>query len=124
MLRYLWALPTSCVGLPFLVLALVDGRIAIVDGVVECSGWRIAALLGRLPPDGNVVAMALGHLVAARDAETLARTRAHERAHVAQAERWGPLFIPAYLVASLVACARGRHIYFDNAFEREARRAR
>jgi hypothetical protein len=121
LLRYLWALPTSCVGLPFPVLAWVDGRVAVVDGVVELSGGRIAALLRRLPPDGNVAAMALGHLVAALDEETLECTRAHERVHVAQAERWGPLFIPAYIVASLVAHARGGHIYFDNAFEQEAR---
>ena len=36
------------------------------------------------------------------------------------AEIWGPLFIPAYLAASLTAVLRGRHFYFDNAFEVEA----
>ncbi|MCA1583289.1 MAG: hypothetical protein LC791_00470 [Acidobacteria bacterium] len=65
--------------------------------------------------------MALGHVVAARDAEALSSTRAHERAHVAQAERWGPFFVPAYLAASLWAVGRGEHPYFDNLFERDAR---
>jgi hypothetical protein len=39
---------------------------------------------------------------------------------VRQAEKWGPLFFPAYGVASLIAIARGRHFYRDNVFEREA----
>jgi hypothetical protein len=50
----------------------------------------------------------------------LDETRAHERVHVAQCERWGPLFVPAYLAAGAWAWARGRHPYFDNPFEREA----
>ena len=40
--------------------------------------------------------------------------------HVRQCERWGPLFLPAYGVASLVAWARGKRPYLDNRFEREA----
>jgi hypothetical protein len=59
--------------------------------------------------------------VIGRDAEALACTRAHERAHVAQYERWGVFFLPAYAVASMSAAARGRHFYLDNRFEREAR---
>jgi hypothetical protein len=43
--------------------------------------------------------------------------------HVRQYETWGPLFLPAYLMASLIAALRGRHFYFDNAFEVEAYRA-
>ena len=40
--------------------------------------------------------------------------------HVRQCERWGPLFIPAYLVASAVLWCRGRDFYEENPFEREA----
>ena len=50
-------------------------------------------------------------------------TRRHERAHVDQYERWGPLFLPAYLMSSLTAFCRGQDYYFDNRFEREARAA-
>ena len=50
-------------------------------------------------------------------------TRAHERVHVRQYEWWGPLFVPAYLLAGLWALIHGGHPYFDNRFEREARLA-
>ena len=38
-----------------------------------------------------------------------------------QCQRWGPIFIPAYLLASLAAWLSGGHYYLDNAFERQAR---
>ncbi len=64
--------------------------------------------------------MTLGHVVIARTIELHDLTRTHERVHVRQCERWGPLFVPAYLLASLVQWARGRNPYMDNPFEREA----
>jgi uncharacterized protein (DUF2062 family) len=64
--------------------------------------------------------MTLGHVVIAGDAQSLESTRAHERVHVRQCELWGPLFVPAYLAASLWALLRGRDFYFDNWFEVEA----
>jgi hypothetical protein len=45
----------------------------------------------------------------------------HERVHVAQYERWGPLFIPVYLLAGLVTKLRGGRAYADNPFELAAR---
>lgn len=45
----------------------------------------------------------------------------HESEHVVQWRRWGPLFLPAYLAASLVAWLRGEGAYQGNWFEREAR---
>ncbi len=59
-------------------------------------------------------------MVLALDASVATRTRAHERVHVHQYERWGPLFLPAYAAASVIAWSRGRHYYLDNAFEVEA----
>jgi hypothetical protein len=47
-------------------------------------------------------------------------TRAHERVHVRQYERWGPLFVPLYLAASIWAAVNGGDAYYDNPFEREA----
>jgi hypothetical protein len=64
--------------------------------------------------------MTLGHVVLGRDQTQLDQTRTHERVHVRQVERWGPLFIPAYLIASVVQWARGKRAYADNPFEREA----
>ncbi|HMO84113.1 MAG TPA: hypothetical protein PKC18_04240 [Lacipirellulaceae bacterium] len=46
--------------------------------------------------------------------------RAHELVHVRQYERWGPLFVPAYLACSAVIWLRGGDAYLDNPFEREA----
>jgi hypothetical protein len=69
---------------------------------------------------GGASAMTLGHVVIGRDRRLLEETRRHERVHVRQCERWGPLFIPAYVVACVVAFLSGRRAYEDNPFEREA----
>ena len=59
-------------------------------------------------------------VVLALDHDTLAALRAHERIHVQQYERWGPLFVPAYLGSSLLQWLRGQDPYLSNWFEREA----
>jgi hypothetical protein len=122
-LVYVWVLPTSAVGLCFVPLALLGRRRgwAVVDGVLELHGPAIALILRycTLLP-GGASAITFGHVVLARDAASHERTRAHERVHVRQCQRWGPLFIPAYLTASLIAKLRGGNAYRDNAFEREA----
>jgi len=92
-----------------------------VDGVIEACGPSIAWGLRHLTLlKGGASALTLGHVVLARDVETLDWTRQHERVHVRQYERWGALFLPAYVLASVWAAVRGRHFYFDNRFEAEA----
>lgn len=118
---YFWALPTTLVGLLFLPAALVGGGVQFVDGVLELHGGLVRVFLERatlLP--GGASAMTLGHVVLGRDRAALDRTRSHERVHVRQVERWGPLFLPAYVAASLVALMQGKDAYRGNAFEREA----
>lgn len=121
-LTYLWTFPTTSVGLVFIPLALVGGgKMQIVRGVMEIHGKWIAYILARwVPIPGGASAMTLGHIVIGRDQLCLDASREHERVHVRQCERWGPLFIPAYLLASLIAKLRGRDAYRDNPFEREA----
>lgn len=98
------------------------GRAARVGGTVEAHGGALAALLERaIPGKGGADALALGHVILGQTAESLRRNRAHERAHVRQCERWGPLFVPAYLVAGLWAAMRGGDSWADNRFERDAR---
>lgn len=46
----------------------------------------------------------------------------HELVHVRQYERWGIAFWPAYLLSSLWVRIRGGNAYWDNPFERQARR--
>jgi hypothetical protein len=121
LLVYLWAFPTTLVGLIFIPESLLSGGVQLVDGVLEAHGRMTRSFLTHCTPlKGGASAMTLGHVVIARNAELLDQTRAHERIHVRQCERWGPLFIPAYLSISLVLALSGKHFYEDNPFEREA----
>jgi hypothetical protein len=122
MLAYLWALPTTIVGvLLALPVLLAGGRWHRVDGVLEVHGSLLEWALRRwVPIAGGAQAMTFGHVVLGRDATCLARSRDHERVHVAQCERWGPLFLPAYLVASLIGWWVHGDAYRGNAFERAA----
>ena len=120
---YAWALPTTAVGLLFLPAALFarGGGARVVDGVLELHGGLVSLFLRHCTLlRGGASAMTLGHVVLGRDEHLLALTRDHERVHVRQCERWGPLFIPAYFVASLLVFLRGGRPYEDNPFEREA----
>ena len=122
-LPYLWAAPNTLAALVVVAFDSV-GRGAscrVVDGVVEAHGPVIRFLLTRaVPLPGGARAITIGHVVLGISADALDVTRDHERVHVRQYERWGPLFIPAYGVSSLLAYTRGLHYYRDNRFEREA----
>jgi hypothetical protein len=72
-------------------------------------GWRYRAIT-------------FGHVVLSVD-ELDEITMRHELEHVRQYERWGPIYLPAYLAASVRALLRGEHHYRDNTFEIAARRA-
>jgi hypothetical protein len=87
---------------------------------VEFFGGRIGHAIAHLPAAFGFSAMTLGHVILAVDRSTLAQLRAHERVHVRQYERWGPLFVPAYFLSSLVQLLRGRNPYRENHFERQA----
>ena len=121
LLAYGWAAPASALGLVLLALAAVGGlRVDARAGVLEASGPGVRGVLRALNPFLRIAAITLGHVVLACDEQELARTRAHERVHVAQYARWGVALIPAYLAASLWALCRGRDPYRDNPFERAA----
>ena len=121
--KRLWAAPCSALGLAAGVLPLaLGGRAAWCDGALEIThrdhvadcGW----IARRLPFRGIV----FGHVILAVTREELQRIGAHERVHVAQYERWGPLFFVAYGASGLWQLLNGRRPYWDNAFEVEARR--
>jgi hypothetical protein len=121
-LRYLWAAPTTVIGLVLAFISLRRGHVAVVDGVIEAHGpFLQRALASCTPLARGADAMTLGHVIIARDARALELTRDHERVHVRQYELWGPLFVPAYLLAGAWALLKGGHPYLDNRFEREAR---
>jgi hypothetical protein len=118
---YLWALPVTVVGLLLALLAVLSGgSVHLRGGVVEAQGGLVKRLLrgGRSWSGG--AAMALGHVILARDADCLARSRAHELAHVRQYERWGPLLLPAAWLIGCWLSWRGYDPYLDHPFEQEA----
>ena len=110
--RVLWAGPWSLLGLllaPFFRQHRVVGGVLLCEGAVwpRRFGWRYRAIT-------------FGHVVLSID-ELDQATLAHEIAHVRQYERFGPFFIPAYLLAGAFTRVRGRHHYRDNPFEVAAR---
>ncbi len=124
-LLYLWALPVTLLGV---LVALVSrgsgGTLRRVEGVLEVAGgWPAWVLRRGFPFSGAVAAITLGHVVVGVSLNALTATRAHERAHVRQFERWGVLLLVLYPLAGLLAWVRGGNPYRDNLFEREARAA-
>ena len=123
--RYMWALPVTLLGmLVALVVRSSGGVLNQVDGVLEAAGgWPAVVLRHGFPFSGAVAAITIGHVVVGESMAALAATRAHERAHVRQFERWGMLLLVLYPLAGLLAWARGGNPYRDNLFECEARAA-
>jgi hypothetical protein len=121
LLAVLWASPYTLLGLVLGLIGLASsGRVRIRGGVVEFYGGGVKWLLRRFPLAGGAMACTLGHTVFGQTDAALDVTHDHERVHVRQFERWGPLMGPAYLGCSLVLWLTGRRPYRDNPFERQA----
>lgn len=120
-LRYLWPSLYTVLGVLLGALGLLLGaRWRKHLGVLEFFGGHLGAALARLPQPLGFSAMTLGHVILAVDRSALAQLRHHEHVHVRQYERWGPFFVPAYLLSSLLQLLRGRNPYRENHFERQA----
>jgi hypothetical protein len=94
----------------------------VCRGALEFHGGFATWFMDRV---AKASAMTLGHVILGRDELCLEVCRDHEQAHVRQVEAWGPFFLPAYVACSLWEWSRrreGRHYYYDNFFERQARR--
>lgn len=119
-----WALPCSLLGLlAGAVLLAAGGRARRVDGTLEIGLRARQHQVPRPVRDWPYAAITFGHVILGQSHEALARLRAHERVHVAQYERWGPLFLIAYPLASAWARLRGGDAHADNVFERPALQA-
>lgn len=111
-LRIAWAAPWSALGL---LLSLSFRTRSFTRGVVLAEGATWPRKLG-----WRYRAVTFGHVVlCVDDADDDLMT--HELVHVRQYERWGPLFVPVYLLASAIARLRGGRAYADNHFELAAR---
>lgn len=120
-LAVLWAGPWTLFGLTIGGLALLTGGGVRRSGrVVEFWGGFAAFYLRWFPLIRGASAVTFGHTVLALDAAASEATRRHERVHVRQYERWGPLFVPAYLFHWARLRLAGKDPYRDNPFERQA----
>jgi hypothetical protein len=120
LLKYIWALPNTMLGLSFIPLTLITGgKVRIERGAIEVYGGFTRFFLSRCLLI-SAAAMCLGHVILGQDRSCLNRSRDHEHVHVRQYERWGPFMLPAYILSSFLAWRRGDHYYLGNHFEREA----
>ncbi len=118
---FAWASPYTLFGLSIGTLGLLTGGEAHRRGrTIEFHGGAVKWLILRLPRGQFTLAMTLGHTILGQTRSSLDIAREHEMVHVRQYERWGVLFVPAYLLSSLVIWLRGGRAYRDNPFEREA----
>ena len=121
LLKILWALPNTLLGLIIGVIGIATGGSCQRRGrVLEFYGGGVKWMIHRLPGGQFTLALTLGHVVLGQTAAALDISRGHELIHVAQYERWGPFFLPAYVIAGCIAALRGQRFYRDNPFEREA----
>jgi hypothetical protein len=124
-----WALPVSMLAIFLLPLALWRAHWRVTGGALEITspalGWFLRSAWARALSSGSGFAAAtIGSVIVAGDEAALAGCRTHERVHVRQCERWGPLFPLAYVAAGLWVALKRRSLrsyYWDNPFEREAR---
>jgi len=107
--RLLWGLPNTLVGLAFAALSLAGPRYRHGLLVVESNRGLARLFLSRR----GYSAITLGRVIISTN-PLLPPVWVHELEHVAQSERWGPLFLPVYLFRHL------RFGYQRNPFELEA----
>ncbi len=123
-LKYMWASPASAMGIcAGCIASLIGAEIKRVEGVLEVSLAPRSTVLCKAVACLPFSAITLGHVVIACSAQDQAALRTHERAHVAQYEIWGVLFLLAYPLESLFQLLIGRQPYLDNRFEVAARAA-
>ena len=120
--KYLWVGPnTIFFGFLGLLNLLAGGKMKFIRGVIEFHGSFITYILRHWTPLPNdVAAITLGHVIFGQNQQCLDESRNHEHVHVRQYEKWGPFFIPAYLLASLYIKCKGGDAYRGNPFEVEA----
>lgn len=118
--RYAWAAPTSAVALPLLIAnAATGGQTILWHGVIEIQGPLVRKVLSKGLIEA--AALTLGHVILCADDNSRTRFRAHELVHVRQAERWGPLFLPLYLLIMAWTWRRTGQGYWFHPWEIEAR---
>lgn len=121
-LKLLWASPCTAIGLTFaLVMIVLGGKAKVVRGALEVTYRETQTDCGTFAKKLPFRGIVFGHVILAATRDELQRIGPHERIHVEQYERWGPLFFFAYGASSFWQLIRGRSPYWNNRFEVEAR---
>jgi hypothetical protein len=116
-LHLLWALPGTVIGLALGFASLTTPRLD--EGVLVFESERgFAGLLKRR----GYTAITFGQVITCHGPLS-AGLRTHERVHVWQWTRGGPVFAALYLLEGLRCLVLRRKVYRDNLFERQARAA-
>ncbi len=119
--RLIWASPNTILGVAIGLIGMLFGaRWQIRQGCIEFHSGLVDHVLKMMPTGSGALAMTLGHTILGQTPKALDIARDHEHIHVRQYERWGPLFIPAYLICSGYLWTRRKDPYRDNPFEVEA----
>lgn len=120
-LLVVWASPYSLMGLAVGAIGLLTGGSGrIRDGAIEFYGGGTSWFVRHLPLGECTLGITLGHVILGQTDAGLDICAKHERVHIRQFERLGPLMGPAYLLSSAWMWAIGRDAYRDNYFERQA----
>lgn len=120
--KLLWASPCSAVGIVLACIPLLaGGRAKWSSGALEVTYRESQAGCGKLARKLPFRGIVFGHVILAVTREELRIISPHERVHVQQYGRWGPLFFFAYGASSIWQLIRGRSAYWDNHFEIQAR---
>jgi hypothetical protein len=114
-LGFVWTLPNTILGIVAGALTFQRPRLAHGLLLFDRAPRGLTAFLRAIDRE----AMTLGYVVVSAS-PVEGRLLAHERYHVRQYRRWGPLFIPAYLLLAIVYGYR-RHP-MERAAEEHARR--
>lgn len=119
----LWALPNTVLALVLWLLSSLGSNVNRRAGALLVVVPR--GLLAWFFRRSGMAGLTLGSVVFLADAEHAADPRflAHELAHVRQQWVFGPLFVPLYLLASVVPGITGRGWHRGNPFEVAAREA-
>jgi hypothetical protein len=121
-LKSLWALPCSTVGVALAIIFLLSGGQARwSSGALEVTYRKDKDSCGRLVSKLPFRGIVFGQVILAVTQEELVIIGSHERVHVQQYELWGPLFFFAYGASSIWQLLRGRSAYWNNYFEVQAR---
>lgn len=111
-LGFIWTLPNTAIGVVLGLFTLQVPRLADGALVFDRGPRGLTWMMWRL----HRTAMTVGFVILS--AEPVEGTLlAHERHHIGQFMRWGPLFIPVYFLLA------ARYGYTNHPMERAARRA-